>query len=106
MRWHYKIGKNETFLASRFFNNELRYDLASRHLGEDNYWIHRGQILPISISGTDDVTLTVHKTKFSDNGEYCCEVIFKSNNEKHQNKTCTKLFVYGMIFIGYCYMIH
>jgi hypothetical protein len=104
MRWHYKIEKNEAFLDStmRLFKTVL----ASTHPGEDRYWKY-GIILPISISGTDDVTLTVRKTEFSYSGEYCCEVTVKPNNQtiKVKDKECTNLFVYGMIFIGYYYMI-
>jgi hypothetical protein len=107
MTWHYKIEKNEEFLSSTCYKNEPYNRLASKHPGEDHYVPFKEEIPPdISISGTDDVTLTIQNAKCGYSGEYCCEVTFKSNNEKHQNKTCTNLFVYGMTFIGYYYMIH
>jgi hypothetical protein len=106
MKWQWKTWKNEEFLSSTCYENEPYKRLASKHPGEDHYVPFNKETPPyISISGTDDVTLTIQNAKSGYNGEYCCKVTFKSNNENYQNKTCTHLFVYGMIFIGYYYMI-
>jgi hypothetical protein len=106
MRWHYEMESNEHFLHSeiRFKSIEsLIFDLASRYLGENSYLKHPGnpQRFTFSISGKNDVTLTVHNVELSYNGEYCCEVTVKSNNVEPREERCTTLFVYGRIFISY-----
>jgi negative regulator of genetic competence, sporulation and motility len=102
MGWHYEIESNEQFISSAVpFKNK---DMASRHKGENSYSKYVGSQslrIPFSISGKNDVTLTVHDTEFSYNGKYYCDVTVKSNNVKSQQEMCTNLFVYGMIFIGY-----
>jgi hypothetical protein len=111
MRWHYEMESNENFLNSEIrFKSIKSFDLASRYPGENSYVKSSGnQRLNFSISGKNDVTLTVHNVELSYNGEYCCEVTVKSNIVKHRQEMCTTLFVYGTIFITYitwCNKIH
>jgi hypothetical protein len=102
------MESNENFLHSEIrFKSKESFDLASRYLGENSYLKHPGnpQRFTFSISGKNDVTLTIHNVEFSYNGEYCCEVtVSKSNNGRPQEEMCTTLFVYGMIFISYYVM--
>jgi hypothetical protein len=100
MQWLYEIESNENFISSIVHFKNI--NLASRHQGESSYQRYAGdQSLPFSISGKNDVILTVHQAEFSYNGEYCCKVTVKSNNVKYREEMCTNLFVYGKIFIGY-----
>jgi hypothetical protein len=106
MRWHYEMETNEEFINSEIrFKSITSFELASRYRGENSYLRLPGnQSLPFSISGKNDVTLTVHNVEFSYNGDYCCEVTVKSNNVKPREEMCTNLFVYGMILISYYVM--
>lgn len=98
MRWNYKLESNEQFLTSivHYKGN----DVASRHPGEDSYVKYSGKFgLPFSISGSVDVTLTVHDAKVLYNGVVCCEIDYKSSAGKLKTEVCTTLFAYGKIHI-------
>jgi hypothetical protein len=83
-----------------FFNSEIRFKSIKLALRKSkSYLIFVGnQSLLFSVSGNNDVTLTVYNAKLSYNGEYCCNVQVASNNQVQPAKQkCTNIRVYGMM---------
>jgi hypothetical protein len=103
MRWHYKTAEsNETFFFSKLFQSLKgeSHPLALRFQGENSYTKYHGNhSVPFSVSGKDNLTLTVYNADLSYNGKYCCMVTVKSNNKRLlQKEVCTNIFVYGKFF--------
>jgi hypothetical protein len=95
MRWHYEIESNE-----EFFNSEILFKSIKLALRKSkSYLIFDGsRSLSFSVSGNDDVILTVYNAELSYNGEYCCNVQVASNNKVQPAKQkCTNIIVYGMM---------